>query len=85
MHATTSSRSVDQRLREAQERLAPHARVARAAAMLLWARGFVARQIVAECGAMSDNRLKWEVAMRMYGGDATARALIQRKLDRVSA
>lgn len=53
--------------------------------MLLWARGLVARQIMAEKGMMSDDRLKWEVAMRLYGGDATARALIQRKLDRVSA
>lgn len=53
--------------------------------MLLWARGFIARQVVAEEGVMSEERLKWKIAMRLYGGDATSRALIQRKLDRVSA
>jgi hypothetical protein len=76
---------VEQRCREAQNRLPPHARVSRAAAMLAWARGLIGRQIQAEQGTMPGDRLKWEVAMRLYGGDATARAMIQRKLDRVSA
>jgi len=53
--------------------------------MLAWARGLIGRQIQAEKGMMPGDRLKWEVAMRLYGGDATARAMIQRKLDRVSA
>jgi hypothetical protein len=33
---------------------------------------------------MSDERLKWEVALRLYGADATARGLIQRMIDHVS-
>lgn len=53
--------------------------------MLTWARGLIARQIQAEKGVLPGDVLKWEVAMRMYGGDATARAMIQRKLDRVPA
>ncbi len=52
-------------------------RVQRADALLSWARGFVARQILAERGPLSDERLKWEVALRQYGGDPTTRALIE--------
>lgn len=52
-------------------------RVQRADALLCWARGFVARQILAERGPLSDERLKWEVALRQYGADPTTRALIE--------
>jgi hypothetical protein len=53
--------------------------------MFVWARGLIGRQIRSERGAMTDDRLKWEVALRLYGFDPAARALIQRKLDRVPA
>jgi len=53
-------------------------RVQRAEALLSWARGFVARQILAERGPLSDERLKWEVALRRYGADPATRALIER-------
>lgn len=53
-------------------------RVQRAEALLSWARGFVARQILAEQGPRSDDRLKWEVALRQYGADPATRALIER-------
>jgi hypothetical protein len=53
-------------------------RVQRAEALLSWARGFVARQILAEQGPLSDERLKWEVALRQYGADPATRALIER-------
>ena len=53
-------------------------RVQRAEALLSWARGFVARQILAERGPLSDERLKWEVALRQYGADPETRALIER-------
>jgi len=53
-------------------------RVQRAEALLSWARGFVARQILAERGPLSDERLKWEVALRQYGADPATRAMIER-------
>lgn len=53
-------------------------RVQRAEALLSWARGFVARQILAEQGPLSDDRLKWAVALRQYGGDPATRAMIER-------
>lgn len=59
-------------------------RVQRAAEMLAWARGFLARQILAERGSLSEERLKWEVALRQYGADPMARSLIEGIRARVS-
>lgn len=59
-------------------------RVQRAVEMLAWARGFVARQVLAERGSLPEARLKWEVALRQYGADPTARSLIEEMLSRVS-
>jgi len=73
------------RFRTVQASLPPHVRVARAAAMFAWARDLIGREIVARTGPLSDTRLKWETAMRLYGSDAASRKLIQRMLDHVSA
>ena len=59
-------------------------RIQRAAEMLVWARRFVARQILAEQGSISEERLKWEVALRQYGADPVARTLIEGTRARVS-
>ena len=59
-------------------------RVQRAGDFLAWARGFIARQILEERGPLSAERLKWEVALRQYGADPIARALIEGIRDRVS-
>ena len=59
-------------------------RVQRAVEMLAWARGFVARQVLAERGSLAEERLKWEVALRQYGADPMARSLIEEMLARVS-
>jgi len=70
--------------RQAQDALPAHARVARACAMFAWARGLIAREILAHAGPLPAERLKWETAMRLYGSDAASRRLIQRMLDHVS-
>ena len=72
------------RFLEAQDALPAHARVARAAAMFVWARGVIGREILARSGPLPAERLKWETAMRLYGSNATSRRLIQRMLDHVS-
>ena len=64
--------------------LSPKERLARSVAMLKWTRDLLARQVIAKHGPMSDERLKWEVARRMYGADPAARAMIDRKLADVS-
>ncbi len=52
--------------------------------MFQWARELIGRQIIAAKGPMSAERLKWEIALRQYGSDPTARATIERKLNDVS-
>ncbi len=59
-------------------------RVARSMGMLQWTRQMLARQVVAESGEMSDERLKWEVALRLYGADPVVRKMIEGKLANVS-
>ena len=59
-------------------------RVARSLALLKWSREMIARQILAEKGAIPEERLKWEVALRLYGGDPAVRGMIESKLADVS-
>ena len=80
-----SERDLEARFRELQDSLPPHVRVARAEAMFAWARELIGREIVAQAGQMSDARLKWETALRLYGSDAASRQLIQQMLEHVSA
>lgn len=55
-------------------------RVARAMGMLRWTREMLARQIIADQGEMTDERLKLQVALRLYGADDRTRKLIERRL-----
>jgi hypothetical protein len=55
-------------------------RIARSAAMFQWHRECLSRQILAESGPLSSQRLKWEVALRQYGGHQQVRDLIARIL-----
>ncbi len=59
-------------------------RVARSMAMLKWTREMIARQIIAQEGPMSDERLKWKVALRLYASDAAVCRLVESKLAHVS-
>jgi len=65
------------------DRLTPREKIARSLAMFDWTRGLVARQIVAERGAMGPEQLRWEVALRLYGADPGARRIIERQLAKV--
>lgn len=62
------------------ETLTPCERVARATAMFAWARGLIARQIVAEFGTLSAEELKWRVALRQYGAGPRIRAWVEQQL-----
>ena len=59
-------------------------RIARSLALLAWSRQMIARRITAERGEMSEERLKWEVALRLYGSDPTVRRMIENELTDVS-
>jgi hypothetical protein len=75
---------VERAYQERLDALSPRERVTRSVAMFNWSRQILARQILAEQGPMTEERLKWEVALRMYGAESPARALIERQLDRDS-
>ena len=74
---------VEQKYHERIDAMTPKERVARAASMFQWTRETIARQIVAEQGPMSEERLKWLVALRQYGAEPAVRTMIERMLDRV--
>lgn len=75
---------IEERYRADIDRLAPRERIARGIAMFDWARAWIGRQIVAERGAMPQERLRWEVALRLYGGEPGVRRLIERAMDGLS-
>jgi hypothetical protein len=74
---------IELKYRERIDALAPRERVARAASIFQWAREAIARQIVADSGPMSSERLKWLVALHQYGADSATRKMIERVLESV--
>ena len=62
------------------EALSGRERVSRSLAQLQWVREMIARQILSEAADLSDERLKWEVALRLYAGDPNTRRMIEKKL-----
>jgi hypothetical protein len=64
--------------------LSPCERFERSATMLKWTRDLLARTIIQELGIISEERLKWEVAKRMYGASPAAEAIIAKRLADVS-
>jgi len=71
---------IEKEYQRRMDALTPAERVARSIGMACWARRLIAGKILAERGPMSDERLKWETALRVYGADPKARATIERKL-----
>ncbi|MBL8818730.1 MAG: hypothetical protein JNL58_22065 [Planctomyces sp.] len=60
---------VQQRYDKLIDEMPIHVKVARAAEMFQWSRDWLMRQVLAEKGLMSEERLRLEIAMRMYGHD----------------
>ena len=71
---------VEDAYRAAVDAMTPSQKLARMHGMLHWVRDLYARQLRAELGDVSEERLKWEVALRQYGGDRRTRELIERRL-----
>ena len=81
---TDSFSPVEAAYRDRMVSLMPYERVARSAAMFQWTREQIARQIVKEQGPLPEQRLKWLVALRLYGDSPVMRRCIERKLADVS-
>ena len=48
--------------------------------MFSWTCEQLARQITAEQGQMSNEALKWQVALRLYGDEPVVRGMIEQRL-----
>ena len=59
-------------------------RIRRTEVLFNWSRDYLVRSIVAARGQMSDDEVKWEVALRQYGADPVTRKLIDELRDRAS-
>ena len=75
---------VERALRAHIDSQTPQERMARCVALFQWNRELLGRVVTSELGPMTAERLKWEIAKRMYGADPNALALIERKLADVS-
>ncbi len=59
-------------------------RIRRTEVLFNWSRDYLVRSIVAARGQMSDEDVKWELALRKYGADPVTRKLIDELRDRAS-
>lgn len=58
----------------------------RVEAFLAWTRNLIARQVRAALGpSVADERIRWEVALRMYESDPVVARLIREQIARVSS
>jgi hypothetical protein len=71
---------VEDAYRRAVDAMTPAEKFARMHALLNWARDLYARQLRESLGDVSEERLKWEVALRQYGSDRRVRELIEQRL-----
>ena len=75
---------IEQEYQSRMDALPGRERIARSLALLAWSRQMIARRIIAERGEISEERLKWEVALRLYGSDSTVCRMIESELTDVS-
>ena len=76
---------VEEAYQRSIDEMPPHQKMARVSAMLRWTRDLITRQVRAELGdSVSDERIRWEVALRMYGSEPVVGRLIREQLARVS-
>jgi len=75
---------IEQEYQSRMDALSGRERIARSLALLAWSRQMIARRIIAERGEISEERLKWEVALRLYGSDSNVCRMIESELTDVS-
>jgi len=63
--------------------MSPEEKIARSAAMLAWTRQQMARKILAEFPGLSEEALKWKVALKLYENEPEVVKLIEEHLKSV--
>ena len=76
--------SVEDEYQSRMAALTPAERVARSVAMFNMMRESLGRQVIAEYGEVPYDRLRWEVALRMYASEPAVCELIRERLKDVS-
>lgn len=64
--------------------MTPAERLQRSIGIASWGRQIIAGQIVAEKGPMDDERLKWEVALRVYQDEGWVQSVIRQRLSKLA-
>ena len=77
--------AIDAEYRRRIAAMTPKERLARTAAMLAWTRRQMAARIRKEQPGLSGERLRWEVALRMYESESEVVAMIKRHLANVES
>lgn len=77
---STDMSFIEDTYRAAVDRMTPAEKIARMHGYFDWMRDLYARQISAEREGLSEDQLKWEVALRIYGSDRRVKALIENRL-----
>jgi hypothetical protein len=80
-----SATTIDAAYASAIQQLTPTEKVARGLAMLGWTRRWIGRQLVAEQGPMPPQRLKLEIARRLYQNEPATCRLIDLALAELGA
>jgi hypothetical protein len=76
--------NIEHEYRERIEAMSVAERIRRAEALFSWSREYLVRSILSARGSMSDDDLKWEVALRQYGSHPATRKLINELRNRAS-
>jgi len=77
--------SVEEEYQARMAALTPAQRVARSVEMFNMMRESIGRQVIAELGEMSYERMRWEVALRMYATEPAVCEMIRERLKDVSS
>ena len=64
--------------------MSPAERISRSAAMLAWTRQQIARRIRSDAPNLSDEQVKWHVALKLYEREPEVVKLIRDQLSNVS-
>ena len=83
------NRVIDTEYRARIDAMLPKERIAKSMAMFQWMHEMVGWQLIKEVAAsggcpMSNEELKWQKALRMYGEEPAVVAMIERRLKDVS-
>ena len=77
---------VEDAYHQALDAMPPLQKMARVEAFLSWTRNLMARQARTALGStVSEDRVRWEVALRMYDSNPVIARLIQEQIARVSS